>query len=131
VRLACVAAGRAQGSRVRKTGAMCREAEVLLAEVQLPDIAVALRAILLGSIVGGARRVVGCESQLRGDLLEGALRVGQAELVAEELGFGESSVGRGGTGKVQRRIDQLLCLLPKMGRQYSPFRGVSAPVVVG
>jgi hypothetical protein len=108
---------------------MCGEAEVLLAEVQLPDVAVALRAVLLASVIGGARRVVGRQSELCGDLLEWILGVGQAELVAEELGFGESSVGRCGAGEVERWVDQLLGLLPKDGRQYSSSSGVSAPVV--
>lgn len=81
--------------------------------MQLADIVVALAALLLrGGVAGAPRGMVGLECKLGGDLLEGILRVGESELVAEESGFGGSAVCRRGSGYgVERRFDVLLGLL--------------------
>jgi hypothetical protein len=56
--------------------------------MQLAHIVVALAALLLRCDVAGAPRgMVGLKRELSGDLLEGILRVGEPELVAEESGF--------------------------------------------
>jgi len=81
-------AGRAQARCVGETGALSREAEVLLTEVQLSHIVVALTALLFrGDVAGAPRGMVGLKGKLGGDLLKRVLRVGQPELVAEESGF--------------------------------------------
>ena len=51
--------------------------------------------------------------------------------MTEELGFGESAVGRGGTREVEGRVNQLLSLLPVNERQYSSFREALVPMVLG
>lgn len=82
------AAGRAQARGIGEARALCREAEILLAKMQLAHIVVALAALLLRCDVAGAPRgMVGLKRELSGNLLEGILRVGEPELVAEESGF--------------------------------------------
>jgi hypothetical protein len=108
------AAAGAQRGRVHKARALGREAEILLAQVKLPDIVVALAAVLLRGcdIAGAPRRVVGREGELGGDLLERVLGVGQSELVAEEGRFRRPAVRRrGGRNVVQRGFDVRLGLL--------------------
>lgn len=112
MRLTCEAARRAQTGRVHEAGAGGREAEILLAKVQLAHIVIALTAVLLGCDVAGSCGMVGLQRELGGDLLEGVLRIRKAELVAEEGRFGGSPVGgRGRCNVIECRFDILLRLL--------------------
>jgi hypothetical protein len=108
------AARGAQTSGADEARALRREAEILLAQVQLPHIVIALAALLLRGcdVAGSPRGMVGGERELGGDFLQRVLRVGKAELVAEEGRFrGPAVRGRGGSDVVQRRLDVLLRLL--------------------
>lgn len=112
--LARVAARGAQTGSVDEARALGREAEVLLAEMQLAHIVVALTAILVrGGIARTPRGVVGRKREFCGDLLERVLRVRQAELVAEEIRLGGTAVGGGRrpSGYVERGFDELLRFL--------------------
>lgn len=78
---------------------------------------IALTAVLVGGAVAGAPRcMVGLKGKFSGDFLERILRVGEAELEAEESGLGRSSISRSwGSYVVQRRFDILLGLLYEVG----------------
>ena len=108
------AAGQAGAGRVDEAGPLGGEAEVLLAQVQFPNIVVALSALpffgaFASASAGAPRGRVGLESKLRGDLLERVLRVGQPELIAEEGRFGRTAVARSRSGHVaEGGLDQLL-----------------------
>jgi hypothetical protein len=104
------AAGQAGAGCVDEAGPLCGEAEVLLAQMQFPNIVVALSALpFFRAFAGAPRGRVGLESKLRGDLLERVLRVGQPELIAEEGRFGRSAVVRRRSGDVaEGGLDQLL-----------------------
>jgi hypothetical protein len=108
------AAARAQGGRVDEAGALRREAQILLAQVQLPNIVVALTTVLVPQtdVAAAPRRVVGGEGKLSRDLLERVLRVGQPELVPEEGRFRGPAVRRGRRSDgVERRLDVRLGFL--------------------
>lgn len=114
--LASEAAGRAEAGGIHKARASGGEAEILLAEVQLAHIVVALAAVLVGGDVAGPGGMVGLQRELGGDFLEGVLRVGKAELVAEEGGFGGPAIrGRGRGDVVERGLNVLLRLLDQVG----------------
>lgn len=129
MRLSGEAARGAQAGCIHETRSLRRKAEVLLAQVQLAHIVIALAALFLrGDVAGAPRRMVGLKRELCGDLLEGVLGVGEAELEAKQCRFRRPAVGRGGGSYgVERRFDVLLGLLHQIRdveHGFGPAKGV-------
>lgn len=82
----------AQAGGGQEARALGGEAQELLAQVELPDIVIALMPVCILAVLTCAGGVVAGEGQLGSDLLEGVLRLGKAELVTKESGFGGAAV---------------------------------------
>ena len=107
--LAGVGGGGGTAGRLQEAGGGCGKTEISLGEVESAGIVKTPIAIFIA-----LGHVGGRYGQLGGDLVEGVLARGEAELVLEQGGFGRVFVGVG-QGEALDGFQQLLGLLHKIG----------------